>query len=169
MMNFNIVLPRLIKEFPGIVSKKTIEKLVVDCNDKNALSYESAAECIAEIDAAQTDKVYSTEGEVPMDQSTKADFQTDNEGKFVLDKTKLAHFANVKFGALVDFAKKDDSLLYTEFRNIDAARDRIISEVVSKYEHDFNSFLVSLQATEGSDKSIIETLLKTKVHVGEIL
>jgi hypothetical protein len=167
MINFNTVLPRLIKEFPKLLTRKTIEKLVIS-DDPHTLSYESAAACIAEIDVAKENGSISRESEDPMDGADKGDFDTEKEQSFFLENAKLSHFANIKFSALVDFAKKDDSLLYTEFMNVDTARDRIVSEIVSKYENDFNSFLVALQATEGVDKSIIESLVQTKVHVGEI-
>jgi hypothetical protein len=166
MNSFNDILPKLIKQFPSIVSKETIEKLLL--SDKNALSYENAAQCISEIDSAVERNTLSTESTQGIDRSDAGDYETKKEKDFVLENSLKNHFANVKFKALVDFAKKEDTFLFTEFTEIDAARNRIAAEIVSKYENDFNSFLVSLQAQEGSGKSIIESLLQTKVHVGEI-
>jgi hypothetical protein len=165
--SFNNILPILIKEFPSIVSKETIQKLIL--SDKNALSYECAFNCISEIDANdQKLPKKSQEGELPIDKATAEDYDTDNEQKFVLEQATRSNYANVKFKALVDHAKKEDTFLYTEFVDIDSARNRIASEIVSKYENDFNSFLVALKTAEGVDKSKIEELIQTKIHVGEL-
>jgi hypothetical protein len=167
MNGFNDILPKLIKHFPTIVSKKTIESLLL--LDKNALSYDSAASCITELDSAkEMNKTHSSEATQGIDRSDAGDYQTKKEDDFVLANSVRSHFANVKFDSLVDFAKKEDTFLFTEFTEVDAARNRIAAEIVSKYENDFNSFLVSLQAQEGVDKSIVESLLQTKIHVGEL-
>jgi hypothetical protein len=164
MNNFNNILPSLVRQLPSLVSKETIEKLLLA--DKNALSYENAADCIATLDSVIENKnAFAKESTQPVE----GDFDTKNDKNFTLeDSVSQNYFANVKFKALVDFAKKEDTFLFTEFTDIDAARNRISAEIVSKYENDFNSFLVSLQAQEGVDKSIIESLLQTKIHVGEL-
>jgi hypothetical protein len=169
MNSFNDILPTLIKKFPTIVSKETIEKLILN-DTKNALSYESAMNCVTALDVAreQNELLRSVENTHTIDRSDAGDYNTNNEKDFTLENSIRRDFSNVKFSALVDFAKKDDFFLFTEFVDVDAARNRIASEIVSKYENDFNAFLVSLQAQEGVDKSIITSLLQTKIHVGEL-
>lgn len=167
MKAFYDILPNLINKFPTIVSKETIEKLVFA--DKNAMSFDSAASCIANIEVFKEQiEALSKENEVPFDKDSPGDYNTEKEKDFVLEDSIRHNFANVKFQTLVDYAKKEDSFLYTEFVDIDAARDRIASEIVSKYESDFNSFLVALKTAEGVDKSVIDALLQTKIHVGEL-
>jgi hypothetical protein len=166
MNTFNDILPNLIKNYPSIVSKKTIENLLL--TDKNALSYESAMNCIAEIDSASEQNTISTESTQPIDRSDAGDFETKKEKDFVLENASRMHYANVKFSSLVEFAKKEDAFLFTEFMDVEAARNRLASEIVSKYENEFNAFLVSIQAQEGVDKSIVESLIQTKIHVGEL-
>jgi hypothetical protein len=163
MNTFNDILPFLIKKYPTIVSKDTIEKLVLA--DKGALSFDSASACLSELEvAAANDNVRSKEESNPIG----SEFDTQKEKDFVLEEAVRHNYANVKFKALVDYAKKEDSFLYTEFSDIDAARNRIAAEIVSKYESDFNSFLVALKTAEGVDKSIIDSFLQTKIHVGEL-
>jgi hypothetical protein len=166
MNTFNDILPALIKKFPTLMSKKTVEQLVL--TDKNALSYESAALCMASIDANESDNTLSKESEVPFDKDSRSDYDTKKEKDFVLEDAIRHNFANIKFQSLVDFAKKEDTFLYTEFVDVDAARNRIASEIINKYENEFDSFLVALKTAEGVDKSIIESLLQTRIHVGEV-
>jgi hypothetical protein len=168
MKSYFDILPTLIRSFPGSVSREAIEHIVTD--PRSGMSYECAAKCIAEIDA--TNEIFNaalhSRESVPMDRASGQDFATNGPAKFVLEEANLKNFANVKFQALVDLAKKDDSLLYNEFVEVDNARDRVAADVVSKYEHDFNSFLVALQTTEGVDKSIVDSLIQTKIHVATI-
>jgi hypothetical protein len=166
MNNFNDILPGLIKKLPSIVSKKTIEDLVLAKN--NALSFECASNCIAELNIAEEKNARSSESQEPIDKDNPGDYDTKGEKDFTLEEAVRHNFANVKFKALVDYAKKEDSFLYTEFTEIDSARNRIASEIVSKYENDFNSFIVALKTAEGVDKTILESLLQTKIHVGEL-
>jgi hypothetical protein len=166
MGTFNNILPKLIKKFPSLVRKETIEKLVLQ--DKNALSYEAASNCIGALDAFAREHekdAVSTESE---SDQFKGDFDTKGEKDFTLEESTRLNFANVKFSALVDYAKEDDTFLYTEFVDVDAARNRVASEIVANYENDFNSFLVSLKTAEGVDKSVIDGFLQTKIHVGEL-
>jgi hypothetical protein len=167
MKSFYDILPNLIDRYPTIVSKETIEKLVLA--DKNALSFETASACIGSLDVFKERlETLSKEEQTPIDKDSSGDYSTKKEKDFVLEDSIRHNFANVKFQSLVDYAKKEDTFLYTEFVDIDAARNRIASEIVSKYENEFNSFLVALKAAEGVEKSVIDSLLQTKIHVGEL-
>jgi 6-pyruvoyl-tetrahydropterin synthase len=169
MGSFNKSLPNLIKKFPSIICKDSVDSLL--SADKYALSFEDAKDCMALIDIIKNedknkDAALSTEGH-----STKefdADFETKNTKDFLLEESTRHNFANVKFNALIDYAKQEDTFLYTEFNEADAARNRIASEVVSKYENDFNSFLMALKTAEGVNKTVIDSLIQTKIHVGEL-
>jgi 6-pyruvoyl-tetrahydropterin synthase len=165
MNTFNDILPSLIKKFPSIVSKETIEGLVLK-EDKNALSFECAFLCMSELDSSKESR--SQEATASFDTAGANDYETEKEKDFTLEEAVRNNFANVKFKALVDHAKKEDTFLYTEFTDIDSARNRIASEIISKYENEFNSFLVALKTAEGVDKSVIESLIQTKIHVGEL-
>jgi hypothetical protein len=167
MTNYNDILPNLVKKFPAIISKKTVEQLVL--SDTNALSFECASVCIDELESADTGAAKRSQESTLIDgKSAPSDYDTKNEHDFTLEEIKRLNFANVKFKALVDYARKEDTLLYTEFNEIDSARNRIASDIISKYENDFNSFLVSLRMAEGVDKSVIDSLIQTKIHVGEL-
>jgi hypothetical protein len=146
------------------MTKKTIEDLVMA--DKNALSFECASSCIGELDVAEAQR--SQESSIPIDKDDASSYNTENEKTFFLENATKQHFADVKFKALVDHAKKEDSFLFSEFVEVDAARNRIASEIISKYENEFNSFLVALKTAEGIDKSAIDSLIQTKIEVGEI-
>jgi hypothetical protein len=166
MLNLNYILPGLIKRFPHFLSRETVSKLLL--TDKNALSYEDASACMAELDAAEQDNKISKESENPIDTKSPSDFSTDGEQDFTLEDTVKSHFANVKFKALVDIAKKEDTFLFTEFSEVEAARNRLASEIVSKYESDFNSFITALEGTEGTNKTVVNQLVQTKIHVGDL-
>jgi hypothetical protein len=166
MANLHYILPGLIKRFPHLLSRKTVSDLLMA--DKNAISYESASDCMAELDAAEAAGHLSKESENPIDTGNPEDFASDKEKDFTLEDTIKAHFANIKFKALVDIAKKEDTFLFTEFSEVEAARNRIASEIVSKYENDFNSFITALEGTEGTNKTIVNQLVQTKIHVGDL-
>jgi hypothetical protein len=167
MNTFNTLLPKLIRDLPDIVSQETIEKLVL--SKENSLSFETASECLAELGTSGKDNnSRSQESEKPIDSAKAGDFEAKGEDDLTLNKMKNHYFANVKFKNLVDFAKKDNVFLFNEFSEVDAARNRIGSEIISKYENEFNSFLISLQATEGTDKSTIDDLVQTKLSVDHI-
>jgi hypothetical protein len=169
MNTFNNSLPSLLRSFPGIISEESIKQLISD--DKEIISYENAAECFSVIDAYKkqnADKTQSRESTGEIDTASKGDFETKGEDDFTLTTMKNHHFANIKFKALVDFAKQDDVFKYNHYAEVDAMRNRAASDIIAKYESEFNSFLISLQGTEGVDKSIINSLVQTKLSVDEI-
>jgi hypothetical protein len=169
MSSFNKSLPNLIKKFPSIISKESVDSLL--SSDKYALSFEDAKDCMALLDIIDNVNKINPATQSTEDHSTKefnSDFETKNTKDFLLEESTRHNFANVKFSALIDYAKHEDTFLYTEFNEADAARNRIASEVVSKYENDFNSFLMALKTAEGVNKTVIDSLIQTKIHVGEL-
>jgi hypothetical protein len=166
MKDFNDILPSLIKSLPRIISRKGVHALLQ--LDKNALSYESASSCMAAIDVAEETGALSREEGNAIDTPEAPDFNSKQVKAFTLEDSEQKNFADIKFKALVDIVKKDDMFLFTEFAEVDAARNRIASEIVSKYENDFNSFLTALAGTEGVDKSVVGQLVGTKIQVGDI-
>ncbi len=143
----------LSKIFNGIFSKESVEELI----NKDKISFEAAATVLS----AMPEKLRSAEANVEhvdMDNGQKTD---------IAKKAIQCYFEDVKFKAMLDAIQDDDTLLATEFKNIDNARTRIKAEIVKKYEDNYNTLLNEIKTTGGTNKEILDKLIQTKVSVDD--
>lgn len=162
MVNLSETAKYLSKQFPGIAfNKEAVESLVT--NDK--ISYEAAANLVADIDTAASHGVQSRSSE-----SDVSPVDVDSKLEEMVGKKAVDHwFKDVKLGAMLEAIKKDDTLLYTEFVNNDKARERIMSEIVKKEEGNFNTLLNEIKTTTGTDKTLFDKLIGTSVDVTDYM
>ena len=71
------------------------------------------------------------------------------------------YLKDVKINAMLEAIKKDDTMLYTEFVNLEKARERLLAELSQKSEADFNTLLNELKTTSGVDKALLDKLTDT--------
>ena len=69
---------------------------------------------------------------------------------------------------MLQAVKHDDTLLFTEFTNLENALKRVKSEIVAKEENNFNTLLNEIKTTTGDNNSIIDSLIQTKVDVSDV-
>ena len=162
MNNLSTTLKFLSKTFDGqIVTKNELETLVN--NDK--VSFESAASIVADIEnaesAAKNDPNRSGESV-----STPIDMSGDLE-KMVGVKAVNQYFKDVKFNAMLENIKKDDTMLYTEYVTLEKAMEKIQAEIVQKEEPNFNTLLNEIKGVSEKDKPILDKLTSTRLDLGD--
>lgn len=160
MNNLSTTLKFLSKTFDGqIVTKNELETLVN--NDK--VSFESAASIVADIEnaesAAKNDPNRSGESV-----STPIDMSGDLE-KMVGVKAVNQYFKDVKFNAMLENIKKDDTMLYTEYVTLEKAMEKLHAEIVQKEEQNFNTLLNEIKSVSEKDKPILDKLTSTRLDV----
>lgn len=160
MNNLSTTLKFLSKTFDGqIVTKNELETLVN--NDK--VSFESAASIVADIEnaesAAKNDPNRSGESV-----GTPIDMSGDLE-KMVGVKAVNQYFKDVKFNAMLENIKKDDTMLYTEYVTLEKAMEKIQAEIVQKEEQNFNTLLNEIKGVSEKDKPILDKLTSTRLDV----
>ena len=138
------------------VSKKAVENLIAN----DLISYEAAAEAMSII-ASNNSMSKESSDEV------KAVTMTTDQKTIITKKALQNYFEDTKFNAMVELVKEDDTLLATEFNNIENARARIKAEIVAKEEHNFNSLLNQLKTTGGTNGEVIDKLLQTQVSLDD--
>ncbi len=146
MKDFNLITV-FTKKLPHIFSKESITDLIT----KNKISFIQAKESLAAIDL--TSEAYDK------------DISTDS---IVSKMQKLGFYANVKFEAMLESAKEDERMLYDEFVNLDNARNKIISEIVSKKEGDINALLQAIKTLPGVNEKEIDELIGVSVKVEDL-
>lgn len=162
MNNLSTTLKFLSKTFDGqIVTKNELETLVN--NDK--VSFESAASIVADIEnaesAAKNDPNRSGESV-----GTPIDMSGDLE-KMVGVKAVNQYFKDVKFNAMLENIKKDDTMLYTEYVTLEKAMEKIQAEIVQKEEQNFNTLLNEIKGVSEKDKPILDKLTSTRLDLGD--
>lgn len=160
MNNLSTTLKFLSKTFDGqIVTKNELETLVN--NDK--VSFESAASIVADIEnaesAAKNDPNRSGESV-----GTPIDMSGDLE-KMVGVKAVNQYFKDVKFNAMLENIKKDDTMLYTEYVTLEKAMEKLHAEIVQKEEQNFNTLLNEIKSVSEKDKPILDKLTSTRLDV----
>lgn len=160
MNNLSTTLKFLSKTFDGqIVTKNELETLVN--NDK--VSFESAASIVADIEnaesAAKNDPNRSGESV-----GTPIDMSGDLE-KMVGVKAVNQYFKDVKFNAMLENIKKDDTMLYTEYVTLEKAMEKLHAEIVQKEEQNFNTLLNEIKGVSEKDKPILDKLTSTRLDV----
>lgn len=158
MKKMSSVVAFLSGAIPGLFNKKSVEALVL----ADKISYDAAAEAMSAIDRATTSSesgsVENNAGEV-----TKAEL-SHMQGKDAIE----AQYRDIKFEAMLQAVKHDDTLLFTEFTNLENALKRVKSEIVAKEENNFNTLLNEIKTTTGDNNSIIDSLIQTKVDVSDV-
>ena len=147
----------LTKKFNNFVSKKAGENLIAN----DLISYEAAAEAMSII--ASDNNGMSKESSNDVETVT----MTTDQKTIITKKALQNYFEDTKFNAMVELVKEDDTLLATEFNNIENARARIKAEIVAKEEHNFNSLLNQLKTTGGTNGEVIDKLLQTQVSLDD--
>lgn len=157
MLKLSSCVKFLSNRFSGIFSQESIKNLVAN----DSISYEAAAEAMSNITA---------DGGVVSTESSKVEpVDFTNEQKTIITKKALQkYFENVKFEAMLDAIKQDDTLLATEYEEANNARTRIMAEIVSKAETNYNTLLNQLITTDGTNKELLEKLVQTKVSVDQV-
>jgi hypothetical protein len=158
MLNFSNAVQFIASKMPGVISKESVGSLVQD----NKITYDAAANIVASLDASGVSGATSTE-------STTAgfDISSSDVDKMVGVKATEHFFKDMKFQAMLDAIKKDDTMLYTEFVNLDKARERIAAQIVAKEENNFNMLLNEMKTTTGTNKDILDKLISTNLDVTE--
>lgn len=158
MKKMSSVVAFLSSAIPGLFNKKSVEALVL----ADKISYDAAAEAMSAIDRV-TISNESGSAEVNAGEVTKAEI-SHMQGKDVIE----AQYRDIKFEAMLQAVKHDDTLLFTEFTNIDNARKRLAAQIVAKEENNFNTLLNEIKTTTGDNNSIIDSLIQTKVDVEDV-
>lgn len=144
----------LSNKFPGVIfSKESIEQLVT----RDKISYECAANMVADIDAAASAGARSSEGSTVSPINVKSEDLDKMIGKQAVEY----YLKDVKINAMLEAIKKDDTMLYTEFVNLEKARERLLAELSQKSEADFNTLLNEIKTTSGVDKALLDKLTDT--------
>ena len=142
MKKMSSVVAFLSSAIPGLFNKKSVEALVL----ADKISYDAAAEAMSAIDRAATSSesssVENNAGEV-----TKAEL-SHMQGKDAIE----AQYRDIKFEAMLQAVKHDDTLLFTEFTNLENALKRVKSEIVAKEENNFTPTRMMLR--DGSVKDL---------------
>ena len=158
-MNFSDTVKFLSKKFPGIIfSKESVENLVT--TDK--ISYEAAANLVADIDS-------SADGHRAAEGATVSPINVENEdlNKMVGAQAVAYYLKDVKIHAMLEGIKKDNTMLYTEYVNLEKARERLESEILQHEEGNFNTLLNEIKTTVGTDKTVLDGLINTTNCVNE--
>ncbi len=158
MKKMSSVVAFLSGAIPGLFNKKSVEALVL----ADKISYDAAAEAMSAIDSA-TISNESGSAEVNAGEVTKAEL-SHMHGKDAIE----AQYRDIKFEAMLQAVKHDDTLLFTEFTNIDNARKRLAAQIVAKEENNLNTLLNEIKTTTGDDNSILDSLIQTKVDVEDV-
>ena len=154
MANLSSAVKFLSNKFNGIFSKESIEELIA----KDKISFEAAAEALT----VMPEGLRSSE-------STVETVDISSKQEDIINKKALQnYYEGVKFEAMLDQIKQDDTLLATEFNNVNNALTRIKAEIVQKYENNYNVLLEEIKTTGGTNKEILDKLIQTKLSVDEI-
>ena len=156
MKKMSSVVPFLTSRLPGLFNKKSIEALVL----ADKISFESAAEAMSVIDSASISSESASAGS--NGEVTKSDTSV-MQGKNDIE----AQYKGIKFDAMLQAVKQDDTLLYTEYVNIENALKRIKSEIVAKEENNLNQLLNEIKTTTGDSNSMIDDLIQTTCSVDD--
>lgn len=159
MKKMSSVVAFLSGAIPGLFNKKSVEALVL----ADKISYDAAAEAMSAIDRAATSSESSSVVENNAGEVTKAEL-SHMQGKDAIE----AQYRDIKFEAMLQAVKHDDTLLFTEFTNLENALKRVKSEIVAKEENNFNTLLNEIKTTTGDNNSIIDSLIQTKVDVSDV-
>lgn len=143
----------LTKSFSGVFDKKSIESLVVG----DQISYQCAAEAVSAIDLDGSRGLEATSA-VNISGQAKEDIQK---------KANELYLKNVKLDAMINQVKEDDTLLYTEFMNLENLRKEVIGRIVQKEEFNLNQLLNECK-TAGAKAEVIDELVQTKVKVDDL-
>ena len=159
-MNLSTTLKFLSKTFSGrVVNKNELETLVN--NDK--ISFESAASIVADIENAE-----SADKTNPNLSRESANSPIDMNGdldKMVGVKAINQYFKDVKFKAMLENIKKDDTMLYTEYVNLEKGLEKLHSEIIQKEEHNFNTLLNEIKTVSEKDNPILDKLVSTSLDI----
>ena len=159
-MNFSNTVKFLSSKFPGIIfSKESVENLVT----RDKISYEAAANMVADIDASSVAGSRSSEGA----NTSPVDISGEEIDKMIGAQAVKFYLKDVKIKAMLEAIKKDDTMLYTEYVNIEKARERLLAELAQKSEADFNTLLNEIKTTDGTDKALLDKLTDTACSVTE--
>lgn len=159
-MNFSNTVKFLSSKFPGIIfSKESVENLVT----RDKISYEAAANMVADIDASSVAGSRSSEGT----NTSPVDISGEEIDKMIGAQAVKFYLRDVKIKAMLEAIKKDDTMLYTEYVNIEKARERLLAELAQKSEADFNTLLNEIKTTDGTDKALLDKLTDTACCVTE--
>lgn len=148
MVNLSNAVKALADKFPGVFSRESVEELVT----RDKISYECAANVVAAIDSSAASR--SSEGT----KVSPIDVGNDDLDAMVGKQAVNYYLKDVKIKAMLESIKKDDTMLYTEYVNMEKARERILAEMVQKYEYDFNTLLNEIKTTTGTDKALLDKL-----------
>jgi len=160
MVNLSNTVKFLSSKFPGIVfSKEAVEDLVT----RDKISYEAAANMVADIDTASAAGARSSEGS----KVSPIDVSNDDLEKMIGAQAVKYYLKDVKINAMLEAIKKDDTMFYTEYVNIEKARERLLAELAQKTEADFNTLLNEIKTTTGTDKTLLDKLTDTACCVTE--
>lgn len=154
MANLSATVKYLSGRFPGaIFSKESVEDLVT----RDKISYECAASMVADIDANSAAGARGVEGTKVSPVNVK-----DEDLDRMIGKQAVNYYLkDVKINAMLEGIKKDDTMLYTEYVNVEKARERILAEIVQKEEGNFNTLLNEIKTTTGADKALLDKLTDT--------
>ena len=160
MINLSNVVSFLSKKFPGIVfSRESVESFVT----QDKISFEAAANLVADIDSANSNGATGVEGA----KVSPIDVANDDISKMVGAQAVNYYLKDVKINAMLEGIKKDDTMLYTEYVNLEKARERLLAEIAQKEENNFNTLLNEIKTTTGTDKGILDKLIDTSCCVNE--
>lgn len=143
------------KKFPKAFSSESIQRMI----EEEMISFESASNLLA-----ITDGSISKEDMVQFGGIT--DTPQSSEDHIRVAKTK--YFEDLKFKALLECIKEDDTLLYEEFVEIDNARKSLMNKIITREENKFNTLLSQVKSANGCDTNLIDGLIKTKVRLEDL-
>ena len=154
MVNLSDAVSFLSDEFPGSISKEAVSALV----SENKITFDAAANVMANLETHGFNGSRSNEAKAAID-------NYDDVDELNGVKAATAFYKDIKFKAMLDSCKKDDTMLYTEFMNIEKARERIMSEIVAREENNFNMLLNQIKDTTGTDKNLFDKLIGVNLTV----
>lgn len=154
MVNLSDAVSFLSDKFPGSISREAVSALV----SENKITFDAAANVMGNLEAHGLDGSRSNEAKAAID-------NYDDVDELNGVKAATAFYKDVKFKAMLDSCKKDDTMLYTEFMNIEKARERIAAEIVAKEENNFNMLLNQIKDTTGTNKDLFDKLIGVNLSV----
>ena len=138
------------KQFPKSFSPESVQQMI----ENGIISYESAANLLSIIDPSM-----ASEADNFMEMGDKPNTAQDH-----IREAKARYFEDLKFKALLECVKEDDTMLYEDFVSVDNARRQIMAKIVQQKEGALNDMLNEVKAAYGCDPTLIDGLIKTRIR-----
>ena len=142
------VVAYLTRKINGCMSVRSVESLM--SHDK--ISFEATSEALSNIEGNVG--VISCESESAIDTGAIEDNVEANPSVDLM-------FKDVKLGAMLELAKKDNTMLYQEYTRLENLREEVIKQLSDKLEPHLNVLLNEIKSTGAANDEVLDKLIDT--------